>query len=125
LPQQLRRGHPTFRLQGNRLKTLAGVQVRHPVGLKAVVVRSRVVVMVVVVDHQTMLKRLCQRLHLSLQLQRCPACHRLAKHGQQQEKNRGAFHGAAQYTFGPISRGCVPTPKPRSRFQAGAMVVGA
>jgi hypothetical protein len=102
------------------------MQVRHLIGLGAVMVHAKVVVMVVVViDHQTMRQRLCQQLHLALQLGRRPARHRLPKHGQQQEKNRDAFHVAAQYTFGPISLAWASEPRPRNRFQAGAMVVGA
>jgi hypothetical protein len=101
LPIALHGDSPALGREGHRLKTLAGVEVCNPVGVRAVVVQPRFVVMVVVVvDHQTMLQRLCQRLHLTLQLQRRPARHRLAEHGHQQEENRRAFHVAAQYTDG-------------------------
>ena len=101
------------------------MQVCHLVGLKAVVVSGIAIIVMVVIDHQTMLQRLCQRLHLTLQLRGRPARHRLAEHGQQQEKNWCAFHGAAQYTFGPIPLACDPEATLASHFQAGVMVVGA
>ena len=94
LPQQLCYDQPAFGLQRDRLKTLAGVEVHRAIGLKVVVVPGIAIIVVMVVDHQTMLQQLRQRLHLALQLRGCPAGHRMAEHGHQQEKNRYALHRA-------------------------------
>jgi hypothetical protein len=82
------------------LETLAGVEVHRAIGLKVVVVPDIAIVMMVVIDHQTMRQHLSQRLHLALQLQRRPASSGLAKHGHQQEKNWYASHRAEKYTDG-------------------------
>jgi hypothetical protein len=62
------------------------------VGFRAVVAQGRVL-MVMMVDHQSMLQHLRQRLHLALKLHWHPTRHRLAEHGQQEQQGRKAFHG--------------------------------
>lgn len=108
LPVALRSDRPVLGRKRHRLETLAGMHMGHPIGLRAVVVHRRPVFVMVVLDHQSMLQRLRQRLHLALQLRGRPACHRLAQHGHQQEENWSAFHGAAQYTDGAGLHTCTP-----------------